>query len=164
MTDNRRTTRRELLKILGGGAGLAAAGACVPVATTTPSYPRGYSRQPWVAPRVSMDNVIRVIVGHRPYRPSGFVVKRETFDDKTVVHNYGHGGSGLSLCWGSSALAVRETMGMTPGEVAVVGSGIMGLRCIQVTAQLGGAYHTPCADEPDRPGLRHTLARDLHTV
>jgi len=44
-----------------------------------------------------MDNVIRVIVGHRPYRPAGFVVRREQLDAKTVVHNYGHGGSGISL-------------------------------------------------------------------
>ena len=74
-----------------------------------------------------MDAVIRVIVGHRPYRPSGFRVEREQLDDKVVVHNYGHGGGGLSLGWGSSALAVREAANLVPGEVAVVGSGIMGL-------------------------------------
>jgi glycine/D-amino acid oxidase-like deaminating enzyme len=74
-----------------------------------------------------MDAVIRVIVGHRPYRPNGFRVEREYFDDKVVIHNYGHGGGGLSLGWGSSALAVREAADLVPGEVAVVGSGIMGL-------------------------------------
>lgn len=74
-----------------------------------------------------MDNVIRVVVGHRPYRPTGFRVERQQFDDKTVIHNYGHGGGGLSLGWGSSALAVRETGDIVPGNVAVMGSGIMGL-------------------------------------
>lgn len=74
-----------------------------------------------------MENVIRVVVGHRPFRPSGFRVESERFDDKTVVHNYGHGGGGISLCWGSSALAVRETVGMVPAEAAVIGSGIMGV-------------------------------------
>jgi glycine/D-amino acid oxidase-like deaminating enzyme len=74
-----------------------------------------------------MDAVIRVIVGHRPYRPEGFRVEREQFDDKIVIHNYGHGGGGLSLGWGSSALAVREAADQAPGEVAVIGSGIMGL-------------------------------------
>lgn len=74
-----------------------------------------------------MDAVIRVIVGHRPYRPTGFRVEREQFNDKVVIHNYGHGGGGLSLGWGSSALAVRETAGLAPGDVAVIGSGIMGL-------------------------------------
>jgi glycine/D-amino acid oxidase-like deaminating enzyme len=74
-----------------------------------------------------MDAVIRVIVGHRPYRSKGFRVEREQFDDKTVIHNYGHGGGGLSLGWGSSALAVREAADLAPGDVAVLGSGIMGL-------------------------------------
>jgi glycine/D-amino acid oxidase-like deaminating enzyme len=74
-----------------------------------------------------MDAVIRVIVGHRPYRPKGFRVEREQFDDKVVIHNYGHGGGGLSLGWGSSALAVREAADLVPGQVAVIGSGIMGL-------------------------------------
>jgi glycine/D-amino acid oxidase-like deaminating enzyme len=76
---------------------------------------------------VSKDAVIRVIVGHRPFRPQGFRVEREQFDDKIVVHNYGHGGGGLSLGWGSSALAVHQVAGLAPGEVAVIGSGIMGL-------------------------------------
>ena len=74
-----------------------------------------------------MDAVIRVVVGHRPYRPTGFRVEREQIDAKVVVHNYGHGGGGLSLGWGSSALAVREVADLVPGNVAVIGSGIMGL-------------------------------------
>ena len=84
-----------------------------------------------------MGSVIRAIVGHRPYRPSGFVVKSEQFDDKTVVHNYGHGGGGISLSWGSSALAVRETLGMQPDEVAVIGSGIMGLTSARLLQDAG---------------------------
>lgn len=74
-----------------------------------------------------MDAVIRVIVGHRPYRATGFRVEREQIDRKTVIHNYGHGGGGLSLGWGSSALAVRQAADIVPGQVAVLGSGIMGL-------------------------------------
>ena len=84
-----------------------------------------------------MDNVIRAIVGHRPYRPSGFVVKSEQFDDKTVIHNYGHGGGGISICWGSSALAVRETLAISPGEVAVIGSGVMGLTSARLLQDAG---------------------------
>ena len=114
-------TRRTVLTLLGA----ASASGCVPLAA--PSLPRGYSRQPWAAPRISMDNVIREVVGHRPYRPSGFVVEGERFEDKLIVHNYGHGGGGISLAWGSSALATREVRGMQTGEIAVIGSGVMGL-------------------------------------
>src|SRR5438309_7185332 len=49
--------------------------------------------------RVSADRVIRTITGLRPFRPSGFVVRGEKRGDKTVVHNYGHGGDG-STCSG----------------------------------------------------------------
>jgi glycine/D-amino acid oxidase-like deaminating enzyme len=131
-------TRREVLQALGAVALAASLNACAPMPSTALRYPRPYSRKPWVAPRISMDAVIREVVGHRPYRPSGFVVKSERFDDnKVVVHNYGHGGGGISLSWGSSALAVRETLGMTPGEVAVIGSGVMGLTSARLLQDAG---------------------------
>ncbi|MEM9336197.1 MAG: FAD-dependent oxidoreductase, partial [Pseudomonadota bacterium] len=75
--------------------------------------------------------------GHRPYRPSGFVVRRDEFDDKNVIHNYGHGGGGISLSWGSSALAVRQTAGLPVGEAAVMGSGIMGLTTARLLQDAG---------------------------
>ena len=133
----KRNRRRELLKTLGAAAVAASVSACAPMAARSAKYPRPYSRKPWAAPRVSLDNVIRAIVGHRPFRPSGFVVKSEQFDDKVVVHNYGHGGGGISLSWGSSALAVRETLGMKPGQVAVVGSGVMGLTSARLLQDAG---------------------------
>jgi D-amino-acid oxidase len=135
--ESRQNLRRNLLKTLGAGALAASVGGCVSTQATAPKYPRSYSRKPWAAPRVSMDNVIRAIVGQRPYRPSGFVVKSEQFDDKTVIHNYGHGGGGISICWGSSALAVRETLAMSPGEVAVIGSGVMGLTSARLLQDAG---------------------------
>ena len=120
-------SRRKIIKGLGAGALLTTLGCASSPPPSAPAYPRAYSRQPWAAPNVSMDAVIRVVVGHRPYRPKGFRVEREFIDDKLVIHNYGHGGGGLSLGWGSSALAVREAADQTPGEAAVLGSGIMGL-------------------------------------
>ncbi len=137
MTQSNQRLRRDLLKTLGAGAMTVSLAGCAPMATTSPSYPRPYSRKPWVAPRISMDDVIRVIVGHRPFRPPGFVVRSERFDEKLVIHNYGHGGGGISLSWGSSALAVRETAGMRPGKVAVVGSGVMGLTSARLLQDAG---------------------------
>ena len=84
-----------------------------------------------------MDRVVRVIVGHRPYRPSGFVVRRERFDAKHVIHNYGHGGGGITLSWGSSALAVREAADLPAGRAAVIGAGIMGLTTARLLQDAG---------------------------
>ena len=137
MSNEKHLSRRDLIKAAGIGALATTFAGCQTVASSGGGYQRPYSRKPWVAPRVSMDNIIREIVGHRPYRPSGFVVKGEQFDDKLVVHNYGHGGGGISLSWGSSALAVRETMGMTPGKVAVIGGGVMGLTSARLLQDAG---------------------------
>ncbi|MEO1576084.1 MAG: FAD-dependent oxidoreductase, partial [Pseudomonadota bacterium] len=84
-----------------------------------------------------MDKIVRVIVGLRPYRPAGFVVRREQFDAKHIIHNYGHGGGGLSLSWGASALAVRETRGLAKGRAAVIGAGIMGLTTARLLQDAG---------------------------
>jgi len=137
MEEPNRQLRRRIIKTLGAGAIAAAISGCAPVAGNTRSYKRQYSRKPWVAPRISMENVIRVVVGHRPYRPSGFVVRQERLNDKIVIHNYGHGGAGITLSWGSSALAVRETLGMEYREAAVIGSGVMGLTTARLLQDAG---------------------------
>ncbi|MEO0438253.1 MAG: FAD-dependent oxidoreductase [Pseudomonadota bacterium] len=110
-----------------GTAGVRAAG----------SYTRPFSRKPFAAPRISEDRIVRVLVGHRPYRASGFVVRRERLDAKDIVHNYGHGGGGISLAWGSSALALRELADYRPGKAAVLGSGIMGLTTARLLQEAG---------------------------
>lgn len=136
MTTHDSELRRKLLKTLGAGAVTAALGACAPL-RSSPDYRRPYSRKPWAAPRVSAENVIREVVGHRPFRPGGFVVRSEKFGDKTLVHNYGHGGAGITLSWGSSALAIRETRGMEQRDVAVIGSGVMGLTSARLLQDAG---------------------------
>jgi glycine/D-amino acid oxidase-like deaminating enzyme len=76
---------------------------------------------------VSWDRIIRTTVGLRPYRPSGFVVRADRLDEKTVIHNYGHGGAGMSLSWGTAALASDLAMAHTDRRAAVIGCGIVGL-------------------------------------
>jgi D-amino-acid oxidase len=132
--------RRELITTLGAGmvgATLPACSTLQPARQPDAPYFRPYSRKPWAAPRVSMDAVIRAVVGHRPYRPAGFVVRSEKVDGKTLVHNYGHGGGGISLGWGSSALAVRELRNLSPADAAVIGSGIMGLTSARLLQDAG---------------------------
>ena len=83
--------------------------------------------------KVSRDRVIREVVGLRPYRPSGFVVAAERFGNKLLVHNYGHGGGGVTLSWGTASLAVDlardfpATSRIRPQHFAVLGCGVSGL-------------------------------------
>lgn len=139
MKSTQSPTRRRVLKALGATAALAAGAGCSApgMRSGTGPYRRPLSRQPFVAPRITRDRVVRVIVGLRPYRPSGFVVRRDTYDDKAVIHNYGHGGGGISLSWGSGALALREAAGLRVGAAAVIGSGIMGLTTARLLQDAG---------------------------
>jgi glycine/D-amino acid oxidase-like deaminating enzyme len=52
----------------------------------------------------SFDRVIRTTVGLRPHRDSGFVLRAERLGDKTLIHNYGHAGAGMSLGWGCGVM------------------------------------------------------------
>ena len=120
--------RRTLLKTgsmaalgvgLGGGLDGCATGG-----------PGRRTRRPMVnlAPvEASWERVIRTTVGLRPHRPSGFVLRAERLDAKTVIHNYGHGGAGLSLSWGTGALAADLAREHDDRDAAVIGAGAVGL-------------------------------------
>jgi D-amino-acid oxidase len=50
---------------------------------------------------IDKPNVLAERVGLRPFRKSGVRLERDHFcDGRTVIHNYGHGGSGFTLSWG----------------------------------------------------------------
>jgi glycine/D-amino acid oxidase-like deaminating enzyme len=76
---------------------------------------------------VSWDRVIRTTVGLRPRRDSGFVLRAEPFDAKTVIHDYGHGGAGMSLAWGTGAMAAEMALAHQGRRAAVLGCGSPGL-------------------------------------
>lgn len=86
---------------------------------------------------VSPDRVIRTVAGLRPYRAAGFVVRRDALGDKSLVHNYGHGGAGITLSWGSSKLAVELGLPGHQGPVAVLGAGVMGLTTARLVQEAG---------------------------
>jgi glycine/D-amino acid oxidase-like deaminating enzyme len=133
-------SRRGLLQasLLGGGA-LAGCSA----APGGPSFEAG---PPLVPIRARTDRIFDIAVCLRPFRPAGPRVEVERLGDTLVVHNYGHGGSGWSLSWGSSARAVRLAMQASPAEVAVIGCGILGLTSA-ILAQRAGARVTIYARE-----------------
>ncbi|MDZ7691299.1 MAG: FAD-dependent oxidoreductase [Balneolaceae bacterium] len=50
-----------------------------------------------------------VAIGYRyiSTRDEGLCIERDTFRDSTVIHNYGHGGAGVTLSWGTAAEVAR---------------------------------------------------------
>lgn len=40
--------------------------------------------------------------GYRPYREGGVRIEKDEYAGKEVIHNYGHGGSGITLSWYSA--------------------------------------------------------------
>ena len=119
--------RRMLLQA--GGMGLVGLGlgGCATGAGATRSAVGPRRVVNLVPVRASWDRVIRTTVGLRPYRPSGFVVRAERLDAKTVVHDYGHGGTGLSLGWGTGYLAAELALEHDERRAAVIGCGVVGL-------------------------------------
>jgi glycine/D-amino acid oxidase-like deaminating enzyme len=158
--------RRRLLRAC-AGAGLLGLGGCVSVNTPAPSRvapaplppaARFANRHPPIWPvRAAMDRVFDITVCLRPFRAQGPRIEAETIGDALVVHNYGHGGSGWSLSWGSGTMALRKAMVRSPKEIAVVGCGALGLTSA-VLAQEAGAKVTIYAKDllPDARSARAT--------
>jgi len=64
-------------------------------------------------------------------------VRAEQLGDTLVVHNYGHGGGGITLSWGTSKLAVDLGLPGHKGPVAVLGCGAVGLATARLAQEAG---------------------------
>ncbi|MDE2363371.1 MAG: FAD-binding oxidoreductase [Hyphomicrobiales bacterium] len=96
---------------------------------------------PLPSPDFSWDPVANPpVAGLRPYRDATFRLEPEQVGAKFVVHNYGHGGGGITLSWGC-ALEVADLVkqhGFAAGQgVAVLGAGVMGLTVATCLRELG---------------------------
>jgi len=83
------------------------------------------------------DRIIRTTVGLRPHRDAGFVLKADKLDDKLLVHNYGHGGAGMSLAWGTGLMAAEFATEHQARQAAVIGCGSVGLTCARQLQRRG---------------------------
>ena len=145
--------RRTLLKM--GGMGLVGAGLGGCSARSAPP-PRPSLR---LAPvRAAWDRVIRTTVGLRPHRPSGFLLRADRLDDTTVIQNYGHGGSGMSLSWGTGRMAAEMALGHDSRRAAVIGCGAVGLTAARQLQRRGFAVTIYAMSVPPNTTSNMSLA------
>jgi glycine/D-amino acid oxidase-like deaminating enzyme len=139
--------RRAALKTLGTAAGAFLLDGCMRrVSQVVPGRAPELLHLPRVDVRPELE--IRTVVGLRPFRPSGFVVRAEKVGDKLVVHNYGHGGGGVTLSWGTSELATRLVREASTTRVAVLGSGAVGLATARLLQERGYSVTIYAKDLP----------------
>jgi FAD dependent oxidoreductase len=151
--------RRELLTgtgaavLLGGLQGCATSfsGKRAPKATALQLLPV----------RASTDRITRITVCTRPFRALGPRLDSEQIGAKLVVHNYGHGGSGWSLSWGSSGVAVKKALASGERDIAVIGCGALGLTSALLLQRAGARVTIYAKDLP--PNVRSSLASGLWT-
>lgn len=132
-----RIDRRDMIKL--SGLAIAQMGA-IHGMSAIQEPERGPTRQTALSlPRVLVqrERIIRQDAGLRPYRPSGFVVGAERMGLKTVIHNYGHGGAGVTLSWGTADLAASLAMQTVDRQAAVLGAGAVGLATARLLQDRG---------------------------
>ena len=144
--------RRQVL----AGAGAALALAALEGCTARLGRPAGSSGLELPALRARIDRITAVTVCTRPFRAEGPRLEVERLAEKTVVHNYGHGGSGWSLSWGSSAIAADMALATGERDIAVIGCGALGLTSA-LLLQRAGAHVTIYAKAVP-PNVRSSLA------
>ncbi len=120
-----------------GWARAVSADAAQPGLATPLDLSRFAARAPLAPVRASADRIIAVSACTRPFRAQGPRIEAERIGRRTIVHNYGHGGSGWSLSWGSAEDAVALARATGETRIAVVGCGAIGLTTALVAQRAG---------------------------
>ncbi|MES2632373.1 MAG: FAD-dependent oxidoreductase [Pseudomonadota bacterium] len=153
--------RRQLLQSIPlafGGLSSLAARADEGGAASGPSF-----RAPVpIAPmRAQPDRIIDISVCTRPFRPMGPRIEAQRMFGKTVVHHYGHGGSGWSLSWGSAMRAMPLVLATRESHIAVIGCGAIGLTTARVAQRAGLRVRIYCKELP--PSVASSAATGVWT-
>jgi D-amino-acid oxidase len=115
---------------------------------------KGYHQIPKL--RLSMDRIVKETVGLRPFRASGPRIEREQMGSKTIIHNYGHGGSGWSLSWGTGNMARNMVLATKVKKVALLGCGTVGIATSRLLQESGCEVTIYTKDLP--PNVTSNLA------
>ena len=146
--------RRAWLRASGMGVLGLGVGGCAPrtgLLSTNPLL--------WPVPvRASWDRIIRTTVGLRPHRLSGFHVRAGPLDGKTLIHNYGHGGAGMSTSWGTGLLAAEFALEQEARRAAVIGCGVVGLTTARQLQRRGFTVTIYAKDVPPNTTSNMSLA------
>jgi D-amino-acid oxidase len=156
-----RHSRRSAMQLFALGAAGVVLDGCAPRQSIRRPGDRPSGR-PLARVLVSADRIIRQVAGLRPFRRSGFNVTVQALGDKTLIHNYGHGGGGITLSWGTADLVAERALATPHRDAAVVGCGAVGLATArllqdrgftvtiyardlppQTTSNIAGAYWSP---------------------
>lgn len=87
----------------------------------------------------SDEAVIGENVGIRPCRKGGVRLEKQSMQDKAIFHNYGHGGSGVTLAPGCTehVVSLFDVEEHESQRVSVLGAGYMGLMTAHQLAEKG---------------------------
>jgi D-amino-acid oxidase len=129
--------RRTLLKALAAGSGSLFLEGCAAKRVHPRVDSPPLSQLHLAKVLASADREIRTTVCLRPFRAPGFRLAAEKLDDKLCVHNYGHGGAGITMSWGTAQLAIDEVSKSGQKQVAVLGCGVVGLATARLLQQTG---------------------------
>lgn len=115
--------------LLAGAASLGSPAFAAQDGMTSAGTPVTY---PWQVPHLnpihaSPDRIIVTNLCTRPFRAQGPRQELEKMGRKNVIHNYGHGGSGWSLSWGSADIATEMALSTGQSRIAVIGCGALGM-------------------------------------
>ena len=155
-------SRRKLIRWSAAAAAGAVASRCasrLPAGSAASGAERAVPMRRLARVDVAPERIIRRTVGLRPFRPTGFVVRAERLLDKLLVHDYGHGGAGVTLSWGTAELAADLVRGggrPAGSRIAVLGCGAVGLAAARVLQDRGYAVTIYARELP--PGTTSSVA------
>lgn len=132
-------TRREALRL--GGAAIAAALASPAFAQSHGGEsPESCGFRDSMRASPSFRGPIRFLAAERPTRRGSYRLEGVQEGEQFVVHNYGHGGGGITMSWGSALQARRIYLAYEARsrfeEIAVLGAGVMGLTTATLLADM----------------------------